>query len=68
MKACVDHKVDIISLSYGEQEFGVHGNFNQHVSKLIQDHGIIFVTSAGNDGPCYHTGEYVCFAAKRQPL
>lgn len=58
VKLCVEYKVDILSLSFGEADFKVDGRFSQHLTEMIREHGILFVTSAGNDGPCYHTGAH----------
>lgn len=55
ISVCVANKVDLISLSYGEQEFSRFGRFSDLLARMVRDYGIVYVTSAGNDGPCYHT-------------
>ncbi len=55
ISACVANKVDLISLSYGEREFPQFGRFSELLAAMVRDHGICYVTSAGNDGPTFHT-------------
>lgn len=46
----------IINMSYGEPtSIPNSGRFSNLVKKLINEHGIIFVSSAGNAGPCSST-------------
>ena len=56
VRVCIEHEVDIISMSFGEAAFGIESNFGRLMTQAIRDHGIIFLVSAGNDGPCHNTG------------
>ncbi|XP_065194194.1 tripeptidyl-peptidase 2-like isoform X1 [Sycon ciliatum] len=54
--AVVKYKCDVVNLSYGE---GAHLDNVGHSVKVLADlakkHGIVFVCSAGNNGPCMST-------------
>ncbi|WFD36301.1 tripeptidyl-peptidase II [Malassezia cuniculi] len=57
-QALVDTKCDVANMSYGEDgAFGVEdkGAFASALHKLVRDHGICFVSSAGNNGPALTT-------------
>lgn len=46
------HAIDIINLSYGEPtQRPNHGRLIEMAEVLVRDHGVIFVSSAGNSGP-----------------
>lgn len=52
LKAAVDNKCDLVNMSYGEPTSeSNHGRFVQLAGELVNKHGIIFVSSAGNNGP-----------------
>lgn len=43
----------IINMSYGEATaWDNHGAFVRLADEIVREHGIIFVSSAGNNGPC----------------
>lgn len=53
---CVDLKVDLANMSYGERSaFVGTGHVIDWLRKMIEKHGLIFVTSAGNAGPALTT-------------
>lgn len=47
---------DIISMSFGGGYPYISDSITQEITKAQNDHGVIFVASAGNDGPDYFTG------------
>jgi tripeptidyl-peptidase-2 len=49
--AALRHNVDLINMSYGEAITTNAGRFMDFAGELINKHGIIFVSSAGNNGP-----------------
>jgi len=52
----VKHKCDVINLSYGEGcALPNRGRFIELAEELVRKYGIIFVSSAGNNGPCLST-------------
>ena len=52
----VKHKCDVINLSYGEGcSLPNSGRFVQLAEELVHKHGIVFVSSAGNNGPALTT-------------
>ena len=56
--ACIENKCDLINMSFGEPSglVGVqNGRITTLYKSLVQDHGVIFVTSAGNAGPALST-------------
>ena len=47
-----EHAIDLINLSYGEPtQRPNHGRLIEMAEALVRDHGVIFVSSAGNSGP-----------------
>lgn len=49
---CMELKVDLANMSYGESSsFTGKGYVIDWLRKMVQKHGLIFVTSAGNFGP-----------------
>jgi tripeptidyl-peptidase-2 len=53
---CIQSKVDLINLSYGEAASpAATGRIIEMATKAVTQHGIIFVTSAGNSGPALST-------------
>mmetsp|Transcript_33172 Transcript_33172/g.65106 ORF Transcript_33172/g.65106 Transcript_33172/m.65106 type:complete len:1415 (+) Transcript_33172:43-4287(+) len=56
LKACLRMKCDMINLSYGEATTVANsGYFTQLANELVETHGVIFVSSAGNSGPALST-------------
>lgn len=52
----IRHKCDIINLSYGEDAvLSNRGRFKELADELVLKHNIIFLSSAGNDGPAIST-------------
>ena len=52
----VRHKVDLINMSYGEAvAFPNKGRFVELANEVVNKHGILFVASAGNNGPALTT-------------
>ncbi len=56
IKAVLDNKCDLINMSYGESA-AVHntGRIVEMYRDLVDDHHVIFVSSAGNSGPALTT-------------
>ncbi|KAL7668800.1 hypothetical protein ACOME3_009486 [Neoechinorhynchus agilis] len=54
---CIDRKVDIINLSYGETAIVMNSDsvLQTLVTKAVREHGIVFVSSSGNAGPALST-------------
>ena len=53
----IERGVHIINLSFGEAaNIDNYGRFTEMCQQAVDKHGIIFVTSAGNDGPALTTG------------
>jgi tripeptidyl-peptidase-2 len=54
--AARERKVDIINVSYGEPAaLPNSGRIAELINELVYKHGVIFVTSASNSGPCLTT-------------
>ncbi|XP_065869545.1 tripeptidyl-peptidase 2 isoform X2 [Euphorbia lathyris] len=54
--AAVEHKCDLINMSYGEPSLlPDYGRFVDLVNEVVNKHRIIFVSSAGNSGPALST-------------
>ncbi|XP_031094573.1 tripeptidyl-peptidase 2 isoform X2 [Ipomoea triloba] len=54
--AAVEHKCDLINMSYGEATLlPDYGRFVDLVDEVVNKHRIIFVSSAGNNGPALTT-------------
>jgi tripeptidyl-peptidase-2 len=52
----VRHKVDVINMSYGEAAcLCDKGRFVELAEEVVNKHGIVFVSSAGNNGPALTT-------------
>ncbi len=56
LRTVVDHKCDLINMSYGEPTGNPnHGRLIEQFSNIVKNHGAIFVASAGNEGPALST-------------
>ncbi|KAB2016864.1 hypothetical protein ES319_D08G122200v1 [Gossypium barbadense] len=54
--AAVEHKCDLINMSYGEPTLlPDYGRFVDLVNEVVNEHRLIFVSSAGNSGPALST-------------
>uniref|UniRef100_M8AQP4 tripeptidyl-peptidase II n=1 Tax=Aegilops tauschii TaxID=37682 RepID=M8AQP4_AEGTA len=54
--AAVEHKCDLINMSYGEPALlPDYGRFIDIVNEVVDKHRIIFISSAGNNGPALNT-------------
>ncbi len=54
--AAIEAKVDLINMSYGEASSAPNaGRFTALAQEAVRKHGIIYVSSAGNAGPCLST-------------
>jgi tripeptidyl-peptidase II len=54
--ACLENKCDLINMSYGETtSICDRGYFPALATELVNKHGVIFVSSAGNNGPALTT-------------
>ncbi|MBA0679860.1 hypothetical protein Goari_011606, partial [Gossypium aridum] len=54
--ASVEHKCDLINMSYGEPTLlPDYGRFVDLVNEVVNEHRLIFVSSAGNSGPALST-------------
>lgn len=48
----IPHRIDVCNLSYGEHSRDVNkGRFVQLLNKLVYEHNVMFLSSAGNEGP-----------------
>ena len=58
----LETKCDVINMSYGEFA-GVHnaGKFIELAKEVVNEHGVIFVSSAGNEGPALSTVSFIYF-------
>ncbi|XP_076907869.1 tripeptidyl-peptidase 2-like [Bidens hawaiensis] len=54
--AVVEHKCDVINMSYGEYTmFPDYGRFVELVDEVVNKYRVVFVSSAGNNGPALTT-------------
>lgn len=54
--AAVEHKCDLINMSYGEPSLlPDYGRFVELVNEVVNKHRLIFISSAGNEGPALTT-------------
>ncbi|KAH9603507.1 hypothetical protein KSS87_010023 [Heliosperma pusillum] len=54
--AAVEHKCDLINMSYGEPSLlPDYGRFVDLINEVVEKHHLIFVSSAGNEGPALST-------------
>eukprot|EP00927_Polykrikos_kofoidii_P018855 TRINITY_DN18781_c0_g2_i1.p1 TRINITY_DN18781_c0_g2~~TRINITY_DN18781_c0_g2_i1.p1 ORF type:complete len:1319 (+),score=219.18 TRINITY_DN18781_c0_g2_i1:95-4051(+) len=52
MKACLDNKCDMINMSFGEPTSDPNnGRFVKLAEQLVYKHNVLYVASAGNNGP-----------------
>ena len=53
----IERGVQLVNLSFGEfANLDNYGRFTEMCEKAVHKHGIVFVTSAGNNGPALTTG------------
>ncbi len=56
LKAVLDNHCDLINMSYGEPSSTPnHGKIAELYAEIVQEHDVIFVSSAGNAGPALST-------------
>lgn len=56
IQAAVRNQCDLINMSYGEPtQAPDRGFLTSEIAKLVDDHGVVFVAAAGNDGPALST-------------
>lgn len=56
LNAVIRNKCDLINMSYGEPSATANrGRLTELFSELVKEHGVIFVASAGNEGPALST-------------
>ncbi|MEZ6052871.1 MAG: tripeptidyl-peptidase 2 [Planctomycetaceae bacterium] len=56
LRAVIDRKCDLINMSYGEPTSTPdEGRLAELFSEIVDEHGVIFVASAGNAGPALST-------------
>ncbi|KAK6759539.1 hypothetical protein RB195_021242 [Necator americanus] len=56
LSLCVEMKVDIVNMSFGEgSHFPASGRIIEEIQRIIYQHNVIFVASAGNSGPALST-------------
>ncbi|RMZ56485.1 hypothetical protein APUTEX25_001332, partial [Auxenochlorella protothecoides] len=56
LAAVIQHKADIINMSYGESTATPNsGRFIELAEEVVHEHGVVFVSSAGNSGPALCT-------------
>lgn len=53
--AAKNAKCDIINMSYGEPVAFLGGRFAELATELVTQYNIVFVASAGNNGPALST-------------
>ena len=57
LAACIERGVHLVNLSFGEYaNVDNVGRFSEKLSEFVHKHGIVFVTSGGNNGPALTTG------------
>eukprot|EP01047_Picozoa_sp_COSAG01_P035391 COSAG01_NODE_2712_length_7210_cov_15.907467_2_plen_93_part_00 len=56
LRTVLDNGADLINLSFGEAASPPNvGRFIAQAAEIVNKHGVIFVSSAGNSGPAYTT-------------
>jgi tripeptidyl-peptidase-2 len=56
LRTVLDNGADVINLSFGEAASPPNvGRFIAQAAEIVNKHGVIFVSSAGNSGPAYTT-------------
>ncbi|XP_057301280.1 tripeptidyl-peptidase 2-like isoform X1 [Hydractinia symbiolongicarpus] len=52
----IENKVDVVNMSYGEAaKWANDGRVIEMMNKMVEEHNIIFISSAGNNGPALST-------------
>ncbi|EYB87393.1 hypothetical protein Y032_0263g583 [Ancylostoma ceylanicum] len=56
LNLCVEMKVDIVNMSFGEgAHFPASGRIIEEIQRIVYEHNVVFVASAGNSGPALST-------------
>ncbi|KHJ99610.1 peptidase, S8/S53 family [Oesophagostomum dentatum] len=56
LNICADIGVDVVNMSFGEgSHFPASGRIIEEIQRLVYQHNVVFVSSAGNSGPALST-------------